>query len=73
MVSFPTDEEIRLGRLTTQQMRLVAHQRSADDVEFLKQKYPAMSSEEASDISRSLFIFHLKKVKGELEFDGNQR
>ncbi len=71
MVSFPTDEEIRLKRLTTAQMRLIAHQRSTDDVEFLKQKYPTMSSAEASDISRSLFIFHLKKVKGELEINDN--
>lgn len=72
MTDFPTDEEIRIKRIEDQKTREIAKQNATSDVEFLKLENPSMSSEEEADTWRSLYTFHLKKLKGEYPFNGNQ-
>lgn len=50
-------------------MRETAKQNADSDIEFLKVENSSMSSEEEADTWRSLYTFHLKKLKGELPFN----
>lgn len=61
MVSFPSDDEVRLTR--------IAKQNANSDMTFLKLENPTISPEEESDTWRSLYTFHLKKLKGEYPFN----
>lgn len=56
------DETIRMQR--------VAKQNANSDIAFLKLENPGITPEEESDTWRSLFTFHLKKLKGEYPFNG---
>jgi hypothetical protein len=58
MVDFPSDDQVRLHR--------IAKQNATSDIAFLKLKSPEMSPEEESDTWRSLYTFHLKKLRGEI-------
>lgn len=70
MTSFPSDEEIRLKRIAEQKMRETANQNATSDIAFLKVENPEMTPEEEADIWRSLYTFHMKKLKGEYPFNG---
>lgn len=65
MAEFFDDETIRMQRVATQNAN--------SDVAFLKLENPGISPGEESDTWRSLYTFHLKKLKGEYPFDGDQR
>lgn len=69
MTTFPSDEEIRLKRIAEQKMRETANQNATSDIAFLKVENPNMSPEEEADTWQSLYIFHLKKLKGEYSFN----
>jgi len=73
MTSFPSDEEIRLKRIADQRLRDQANQNATSDMAFLKLENPNISPEEESDTWQSLYTFHLKKLKGELPFNGDRR
>lgn len=65
MSSFPTDDEVRLSQ--------IAKQNANSDMAFLKLESPSISPEEESDTWRSLYMFHLKKLRGELPFNDSRR
>lgn len=64
MVSFPTDEEIRIQR--------VAKKRADEDLAEVKKRSPDISPQETHDTWLSLYSFHLKKLKGKSASNGNQ-
>lgn len=64
MAEFFDDEITRVQR--------VAKQNANSDIAFLKLEHPDISPEEESDTWRSLYTFHLKKLRGEYPFNDSR-